>query len=523
MFNDKPEAEKRFIIKDIIEAVLGCSKRCASFVLRSSPLEPCKEVEELLEKQFLNTKHVMIIYSVFHRLRQSETDDIIRTTTEVEAESVQQLVQLRRRWVSRILRALLRLGGIEDEGTICWDDFLWIFIRFCSLSEPELCQTLYMIICRDVNSDKLHYLTKDQLKTYFAFYHKCNIKSFNTAYINFDKLPLSRYYVTDFTELGTRFRELINPIIHLQQCLQSHLPSSHFWDTVQSSDFTRKISWEFFTMQRVRVHLRGDPPFRETCDMLAPDALGEERLNQDQWYLRVRGLRQKSVWGEQMTPEQARAEEARIKAEKELFDREKADYERLYQDAQLSGLPPPVVPKSLKLIAEKTGERLPQVALDAMKQQAAPVAKGPDAAALAKKAFGGKAAAAVAAAAAATKDDGTAPAATGAKAPQPKEKLEFGTLDPELLCEEAIRIGEDWKPSNDRPPQWMHNVTVTPAPIKRGPDPPLWRLAQVGLSTTSDGWGWSQQQTQTSWQGGGTEEQPKDKKNVTFGGTTSTT
>ena len=33
-------------------------------------------------------------------------------------------------------------------------------------------------------------------------------------------------------------------------------------------------------METGRIFLRGEPPFRETCDMLCPDALGAVPVNQ---------------------------------------------------------------------------------------------------------------------------------------------------------------------------------------------------------------------------------------------------
>ena len=37
---------------------------------------------------------------------------------------------------------------------------------------------------------------------------------------------------------------------------------------------------DFFLMETGRIFLRGEPPFRETCDMLCPDALGAVPVNQ---------------------------------------------------------------------------------------------------------------------------------------------------------------------------------------------------------------------------------------------------
>jgi len=60
--------------------------------------------------------------------------------------------------------------------------------------------------------------------------------------------------------------------MHCEQQLQQHLPGLDFWDYSDHGEFTRKITLEFFTMQRIRVFLRGDPPFRETCQRDATDS-----------------------------------------------------------------------------------------------------------------------------------------------------------------------------------------------------------------------------------------------------------
>jgi hypothetical protein len=155
------------------------------------------------------------------------------------------------------------------------------------------------------------YITADDLNNfYYARYRLCPIKSMSSADIDFSQLPLSRYYASDFTELVQRFTQLLNPLLHLQQSLQANLPDSEFWESLdRTASFPRRITFEFFTMQSTRVYLYGEPPFRESCDMLAPEALGADAVNQDQWLLRVKskvkqgGMSQVSVWGEQPPPE----------------------------------------------------------------------------------------------------------------------------------------------------------------------------------------------------------------------------
>ena len=86
------------------------------------------------------------------------------------------------------------------------DEFLYVFLRFNSLSKVELCQTMFYIIIKDVKSWTIHYLTSTQLHEYFEVYRDCPVKSFNTGEISFATLPLHRYYISDFVELCHRGR-----------------------------------------------------------------------------------------------------------------------------------------------------------------------------------------------------------------------------------------------------------------------------------------------------------------------------
>merc|ERR1719162_2019277 len=73
-----------------------------------------------------------MMYGVFHELKQSEEEDVVKTATEVKMESIYELVTERRRWVEKLLEALLKLGGCEPEEDVSWDSFLYILLEFCS-------------------------------------------------------------------------------------------------------------------------------------------------------------------------------------------------------------------------------------------------------------------------------------------------------------------------------------------------------------------------------------------------------
>lgn len=478
---------KKFV-GDFLRGLWSCSKRCVAFIVKSSPMTCCAQVEGLMEELNMGRRELLILWKVFVRLAQTEVSDIVESAGEIEAETIQQLVQRRRKWVSRLLRCVLRLGGCDPDTMISWDEFNFILLRFCCLTEPELCQLLFLLIAIQLDSANLHYLTKEQLTEYFSFTAQCPVKAFNTGYINFERLPLSRYYSSDLSELVTRFRQMLNPLIHLQSSLREHLPGVDFWDSLDNADNTRYIGLEFFLMKRVRVHIWGEPPFRETCDMLAPDALGAVPLNQDQWYLRVRGMKQTCVWGEQLTPEVNEAENQRIHLAKLSQAREKAVHERKVKEAMDKSLPMPA-PLNLPPIPVKKGEdgppkptivMPPGMEMPKKLARLLPDGKGlkavvtlPEHKRLQVNVTGGEGRDA----------DGDSKSPSKSISTTPQAYSEFEPLSSEeacLMCAAHLDVMEQ-APSTELPPRWMWQQTVAPAPQARQADPPLWRMRQLGL------------------------------------------
>jgi len=292
-----------------LDRVFAVAKKCFGRIAKGSPPEPCFEVAEYLETLNISQRHLLSIYDTFHYLKQMEDEDEIITSAHVvSSDVVPLLIEERRKYVVRMLRCILKLGDCEEETT--WDKFLWVMLRFCSLNKVELAQTLFLCILRIRDSSTYHYIRAQELQEFFSVYKNCPVRAFDTSEIDFELLPLRRYYMSDFSELLMRFTSLLNPILHLQQSLQAQLPGTDFWDNSTGSiSFCRKITFDFFMMETGRIYLRGEPPFRETCDMLCPDALGCVAINQDQWILRTwvakgaQGLIQQAVWGEQASPE----------------------------------------------------------------------------------------------------------------------------------------------------------------------------------------------------------------------------
>ncbi|CAD7934805.1 unnamed protein product [Amoebophrya sp. A120] len=270
-----------------MEALTKPLRNIFRMVMRGAPMKPSTEVQEVLMQLQIMPKHLAKLYKVFSELKQAEKEHrTITTASEVATSSLKTLVPHRRKWVEGCLERLVEFGGCFD--VVNWDEFLYIFLKFNSLSKVELCQAMFYIIVKDVKSWTIHYLTCTQLSEYYSLYDDCPVESFSTSEINFAALPLHRYYIADFVELCHRYSQLINPLIHLQRSLQSSLPSLAFWndyDRVESVN--RRINLEFFRVKRANIFLRGDPPFKEVSDLLIPDTFGGQRANLNQWQRRM--------------------------------------------------------------------------------------------------------------------------------------------------------------------------------------------------------------------------------------------
>ena len=84
------------------------------------------------------------------------------------------------------IQCLKRLAGFAGcyDG-MGWDEFLYTFLKFCSLSKVELCQCMYFLILKDVESQREHFLTWEQLDKYYSVYQECPIRTFCKGLIKF--------------------------------------------------------------------------------------------------------------------------------------------------------------------------------------------------------------------------------------------------------------------------------------------------------------------------------------------------
>ena len=249
------------------------------YLPNAAPREPTEEVKSLIAATKLAQHDVSNIFQVYQQLRWR--DGALRTKTKqitLRTSTVIELVADHKVYIDTLLRNIMQLGGCYEY--IDWNHFVFIFVRFCSMTKVELCQLMFLIIVRESRGLDVHYLSATQLDMFYELYRAgrgdvpANAPplpvSMQCNKIHFSNFPLPRYYVTDFVEICFLYNPLINPLIYLQRQIQRVLPSLRFWDAYENLSLvgSRKISLDFFLMHANRVPIGGDEPFKETCDLL---------------------------------------------------------------------------------------------------------------------------------------------------------------------------------------------------------------------------------------------------------------
>ncbi|CAE7868736.1 FBXO10 [Symbiodinium necroappetens] len=226
------------------------ARACLGNFSFDKPPEPASEVVELLQDMKITPRLVMQFFKTFKRLKRFDSITLRVGPDEVSTASMTRLVKNHRQWVAKIMILLLDLAGYKD--TVTWDGFLYVTMQFCALSKLELCQVMFYVVCKEMKSWTVHYLTSSQLEEFYDDYYTCPVHAFNTNSINFAKLPLAKFRMQDFIELCYRYSQLINPCMHLQRSLQQSLPSLRFWSNYDKIKvYNRRITIDFFRFQKV--------------------------------------------------------------------------------------------------------------------------------------------------------------------------------------------------------------------------------------------------------------------------------
>ena len=243
------------------------------------PPKPSKEVERLIVQLGLSLREISSIYSFFLSLRRVKSETKLIVSDEISVDSMFTIITSRREYVESLLKSLIELGGCYE--TIPWDSFLYINLRYCGLSRIELGQTMFYIIVKQIKSWTVHYLSSSQLEEFYFRFKDCDVDSFSSRDISFGRLPLTRYYIADFVELCLRFPVLLNPLVHLQKCLQRKLPSLNFWDNYDRADIPmQKVTLDFFHSKKTHIFFQGLSNFTQTADNTIQQVLGVQNHKQ---------------------------------------------------------------------------------------------------------------------------------------------------------------------------------------------------------------------------------------------------
>jgi hypothetical protein len=286
-FKERVTNTAKYIGRTVVSPVVDTALFAKRLFFKAAPPKPALQVEELMRTQGFLPKHLLQIYNTFYMVGNAG-EEKLNEMDHVPVKNLQCLVRDRKEWVEPLLDCLVQLGGClpedpddpEEEVMVAWDDFLYMFLRFNSLTREELAQFMFMSIVKILRQERddfgtFHYISDEHLDAFYERYRKCTIPAFAPRDVWFKDLELRRYYASDFVEVTQRFAVLLNPAVHLQRECRRGIPSTGFWDKFDhETSYNRKLTIEFFMMKKTHVFLRGEPPLRETCDLLLPTALG---------------------------------------------------------------------------------------------------------------------------------------------------------------------------------------------------------------------------------------------------------
>jgi len=150
-------------------------------LVRGAPPKPTEDLQEVLLSLHVLPKHFAQMYVTFSKLRQAELGGTVIAASEIQSSSIENLVETRRDWVASIIPHLVEFAGCHD--AIDWETFVYLMVKFNSLSKVELCQCLFYVIVKDVKSWTSLYLTVKQLHEFYQNWKGCPVEAFDTKAI----------------------------------------------------------------------------------------------------------------------------------------------------------------------------------------------------------------------------------------------------------------------------------------------------------------------------------------------------
>mmetsp|Transcript_28192 Transcript_28192/g.77820 ORF Transcript_28192/g.77820 Transcript_28192/m.77820 type:complete len:435 (+) Transcript_28192:110-1414(+) len=238
-------------MQGLLEEAVGSVRACCTWAFPGLDYPKLEtEVVRLLSQYRFTPRHVCQMHRVFMELKSHDPMTLRSGSEEISCAGVARLVRHRREWVEDILAGLLELGGYKD--VVSWNGFVYVLVKFCSLSRLEIAQVMFLIVSMRSKSWTVQFLTLSQLEEYYMPFVGCPCKSFDATSVNFRVLPMAKYRIVDYIQLTYRFCQLINPCLYLQRSLQRSLPSVHFWknyDVVTPTN--QKITLHSFRTKKI--------------------------------------------------------------------------------------------------------------------------------------------------------------------------------------------------------------------------------------------------------------------------------
>merc|ERR1719375_2474285 len=212
-----------------------------------------EETDDYVNSLHMTRGEVNILWKLFCVIKAMTPTKTVLKRNQIPIEALDNIITdstgKTQEWVNPIFRDVVELAGVHQ--ALDWSTFMYLILRFCSLSKIELCQLNYFVIIKEVKSWTVDYVTCTQLAEYYETFNECPIEGFSSEMIHFYRLERNRYDLPAYVELCHRFHQLINPLVYLQREVRQACPSLSFWEDVDRvPSQTRRIDLDFFSVKK---------------------------------------------------------------------------------------------------------------------------------------------------------------------------------------------------------------------------------------------------------------------------------
>lgn len=236
-----------------MQAILRRVASVASSVYSGSAPDMAEETDDYVNSLHMTRGEVNILWKLFCVIKAMTPSKNVLKRNQIPIEALDNIISdasgKTQEWVNPIFRDVVELAGVHQ--ALDWSTFMYLILRFCSLSKIELCQLNYFVIIKEVKSWTVDYVTCTQLAEYYEGFNDCPIEGFSSESIHFYRLERNRYDLPAYVELCHRFHQLINPLVYLQREVRQSCPMLSFWEDIDRVPWqTRRIDLDFFSVKK---------------------------------------------------------------------------------------------------------------------------------------------------------------------------------------------------------------------------------------------------------------------------------